>query len=196
MNDADLGVIGFLSADQGDSGGDDGPLHGSPLPGAGRSPDRWYASLLRLSGRVSRFRQCRAALDDGLFRLERQGWRQPVIRVAPWSVRKPFASASCQSVGDADRPARCAVAAGGSTKVSPLTGELRGAEVLLRWRHRRLVISLLEHPSSRSWVWRHASTIGDVSQSGLAGSPPSCRSSRIWPSTSIWPPFRVAFKIG
>ncbi|WP_163578041.1 EAL domain-containing protein [Halomonas faecis] len=137
---ADLGVIGFLSADQGDSGEvmmDRCMARLSQAPAGHRIG--WYASLLRLSGRVADFAQCRAALDDGLFRLERQGWRQPVIRVAPMereeATRFRQLSEALETLIDRpDAQWRLVV----QPKVSPLTGELRGAEVLLRWRHPEL----------------------------------------------------------
>ncbi|SDJ99971.1 EAL domain-containing protein [Billgrantia gudaonensis] len=137
---ADLGVIGFLSADQGESGEvmvDRCMARLSQAPAGHRVS--WYASLLRLSGMQADFAQCRAALDDGLFRLERQGWRQPVIRVEPMereeATRFRQLSEALETLIDhPDAQWRLVV----QPKVSPLTGELSGAEVLLRWRHPEL----------------------------------------------------------
>ncbi|MGM0785698.1 MAG: EAL domain-containing protein [Pseudomonadota bacterium] len=140
---ADLGVLGHLPATYGEKGEVVvdrfmARLAQAPTGHAGHRIG-WYASLLRLSGLEADFAQCRAALDDGLFRLERQGWRQPVIRVAPMEREeatrfRQLSEALETLIDQPDAQWRLVV----QPKVSPLTGELRGAEVLLRWRHPEL----------------------------------------------------------
>ncbi|MFP4137374.1 MAG: EAL domain-containing protein [Halomonas sp.] len=139
----DLGVIGHLPAQYGDDGATAFDRFIARLgPNADETGQRrlaWYGSLLRWSGTETDFAQCRAALDDGLFRLERQGWRQPVIRVKPMERRqatrfRQLAEALERLIPHPESEWRLVI----QPRVSPDDGRLRGAEVLLRWRHPEL----------------------------------------------------------
>ncbi|ATJ82744.1 EAL domain-containing protein [Halomonas beimenensis] len=99
----------------------------------------WHASLLRLAGHEADLARCCAALDEGLARLERQGWRQPVLRVAPVPREKAtrFRRLADELEALIEAPEgqwrlvlQSQWAANGVTLV--------GAEALLRWRHPRL----------------------------------------------------------
>lgn len=137
---ADLGVIGFLPLHDREQAE---PLVDRMLTSLGHTSDdggmrrlAWYASLLRLPGSEADFPQCRAALDDGLFRLERQGWRQPLIRVEPVDRERAtrfrqLSDALEGLIDDPGREWRLVL----QPKVAAADGELRGAEVLLRWHH-------------------------------------------------------------
>ncbi|MEQ5801622.1 EAL domain-containing protein [Halomonas sp. H10-9-1] len=137
---ADLGVIGFLPLHDRDQAE---PLVDRMLTSLAHASDEggirrlaWYASLLRLPGSEADFPQCRAALDDGLFRLERQGWRQPLIRVEPLDRERAtrfrqLSDALEGLIDDPGREWRLVL----QPKVAAADGELRGAEVLLRWHH-------------------------------------------------------------
>jgi len=140
---ADLGVIGFLPPPR---TGQAETLLDEVLTSLGHATGEsgvrrlaWYASLLRMPGTEADFPQCRAALDDGLFRLERQGWRQPLIRVEPVdrerATRFRQLSDAIERIVEApEREWRIVL----QPKVAPSDGRLRGAEVLLRWRHPQL----------------------------------------------------------
>ncbi|MGM0983132.1 MAG: EAL domain-containing protein [Pseudomonadota bacterium] len=140
---ADLGVIGRLPPSYGDHGDTAFDRFIARLGHNTHEPARrhlaWYGSLLRWSGAETGFAQCRAALDDGLFRLERQGWRQPVIRVEPMERRqatrfRQISEALEGVIANPDPEWRLVI----QPKVSPHDGRLCGAEILLRWRHPEL----------------------------------------------------------
>lgn len=96
----------------------------------------WYASLLPLAGHRAGLAQCWAALDDGLLRLERQGWRQPVIRVSPMprgvATRFRRLADDLEALIEAPEPQWRLVI---QPRVYPADGRLLGGEVLLRWDH-------------------------------------------------------------
>lgn len=96
----------------------------------------WHASLVRLGGHEADIAQCRAALDEGLRRLEGQGWRQPVLRVAPLS---PEQATRFRRLSEALEDLIGAPGAQWRLVVQPQVAAdgqtLAGAEALLRWRH-------------------------------------------------------------
>ncbi|RTR04960.1 EAL domain-containing protein [Halomonas nitroreducens] len=99
----------------------------------------WHASLLRLGGHRADVTQCCAALDDGLVRLERQGWRQPVMPVEPLAAQ---AATRFRRLADAIETLIAAPEAQWrlvlQPKVRPSDHALLGVEALIRWRHPQL----------------------------------------------------------
>jgi len=169
---ADLGVIGRLPSRDGDDGD---TAFDRFIARLGHNQDQagprrlaWYGSLLRWSGSETDFAQCQAALDDGLFRLERQGWRQPVIRVEPMERRRAtrfrqLSEAIERVIAHPEPEWRLVI----QPKVSPHDGRLRGAEVLLRWYHPTLgeippveflpTVEILDHSWALDhWVMTHS----------------------------------------
>ncbi|MCK2183109.1 EAL domain-containing protein [Halomonas getboli] len=96
----------------------------------------WHASLLLLDGRGTDIAQCRDALDEGVGQLEQQGWQQPLRRV---TSRKPVSATRFRHLAEA---LEAMIEAPESQwrlvfqpQVEPRGHRLKGAEVLLRWRH-------------------------------------------------------------
>ncbi|MFY0988907.1 EAL domain-containing protein [Halomonas sp. C05BenzN] len=140
---SDFGLIGVIPEAQGGSGEGDFNTFMARLDMALAAQSTrklsWHASLLRLGGHDADLAQCCAALDDGLLRLERQGWRQPVIRVEPLdrdtATRFQRLSRDLERLIDAPGAEwRLMV----QPKVSPFDGRLAGAEMLIRWEHPEL----------------------------------------------------------
>ncbi|WP_176817134.1 EAL domain-containing protein [Franzmannia pantelleriensis] len=99
----------------------------------------WYGCLVMCQPRLKNLPSYLAALEDGMHQLAKEGWRQPLKRVAPYDEsrgsRYRELSDALREVFDANTEQFYLLI---QPQLDTRDGRLVGGELLIRWRHPRL----------------------------------------------------------
>ncbi|MBN8411334.1 EAL domain-containing protein [Halomonas cupida] len=96
----------------------------------------WYACVTLVPAHISNLNACLSALDEGMQRLEAEGWVRPILRVvAAGPYQETHLRWLCRQVGvlieEPDTQWRLVA----QPKLAPPNRSLVGVEMLIRWRH-------------------------------------------------------------